>query len=743
MAVLLAAAIAAAGLAVVTDGAVRALCTGLAVSLVASILWIAARDRLQRLQDRRDLQSLLRIAALGFDPLVLTDIDGHICHANAPARDAFGEIENTPLSQVLGTRFATPGGTLRGMMASATGAGTATHEILAAESHLRLSVLASGARFLWRLELIGAVTAPEADTPLAGLCGLTADDSGRIMVANAALRRVSPTLPDTLADLVIDPPFRSGDVHLVRLGAQGVPCRIMPVAESNTGTSYVLVPAATVKSDWTVLDSLPIPVIRLWPDGLVISANAAAVALFDPGTPWPGRFPDLVEGLGRPIEEWLRDVTEGRGAGQPQVLRARTEKADQFLQVTLRPYEAEEGRALLAVLTDATELKSLEAQFVQSQKMQAIGQLAGGVAHDFNNLLTAISGHCDLLLVNRDAGDPEFGDLMQISHNANRAASLVRQLLAFSRTQTLELAALDLRDTLAEMAHLLNRLVGERIQLVQRHDPALALIRGDQRQVEQVLMNLVVNARDAMPDGGEIRIETAMRRLTQAMTRNRATVTPGDYVTVTVSDEGVGIPPDRLDQIFEPFFTTKRPGEGTGLGLSTAYGIVKQLGGFIFCDSIVGSGTRFTLYFGAHCEAAAPAAPTVVPARSPLDVPDRAGVVLLVEDEAPVRAFAARALRMHGHVVLEAGNAEDALKLLDDPAMAIDVFVTDVVMPGLDGPAWVKRALRARPDTRVIFVSGYSEETVSRQRAEIAGSVFLPKPFSLTQLTEAVAQQIT
>jgi two-component system cell cycle sensor histidine kinase/response regulator CckA len=372
--------------------------------------------------------------------------------------------------------------------------------------------------------------------------------------------------------------------------------------------------------------------------------------------------------------------------------------------------------------------------------MQAIGQLAGGVAHDFNNLLTAILGHCDLLLTRHDEGDESFSDLMQINQNANRAAALVGQLLAYSRKQTLQPEQLDLRGVLSDQTHLLNRLVGEKVTLNLSHDPQLWQTRADKRQLEQVLMNLVVNARDAMPKGGMIAIETENLTLEVPWHRDRAVVAPGRYVQVSVSDHGAGIAPEKLQKVFEPFYTTKRAGEGTGLGLSTAYGIIKQTGGFIFVDSTLGEGTRFMLLLPALAPAAqeapdTPAAPRAAPGQS-------SGVVLLVEDEAPVRAFASRALQMRGFTVLEADSGEAALELLADQSVVIDVFVSDVIMPGLDGPGWVRQALSERPDTKVIFMSGYAKESFGEVQTEIANSTFLPKPFSLSELTETVAQQM-
>ena len=377
---------------------------------------------------------------------------------------------------------------------------------------------------------------------------------------------------------------------------------------------------------------------------------------------------------------------------------------------------------------------------MQSQKMQAIGQLAGGVAHDFNNLLTAITGHCDLLLLRHDQGDADYADLVQINQNANRAAALVSQLLAYSRKQTLRPEVMDLRDMLSDLTHLLNRLVGEKVTLSLSHEPVLWSIRADKRQLEQVLMNLVVNARDAMPEGGDIRIETENVTLDEPLRRDRAVVAPGRYVQVTVEDEGVGIAADKIQKVFEPFYTTKRTGEGTGLGLSTVYGIVKQTGGFIFVDSWPGEGATFQLLFPAH--EAVPA--ETVPVEDEIVFDGRSdGVVLLVEDEAPVRAFASRALQMRGLTVLEADSAESALDLLEDAELRVDVFVSDVVMPGIDGPSWVLQALEDRPETRVVFMSGYAEETFGEIQARIPNSTFLPKPFSLTELTETVQQQLS
>ncbi len=495
-------------------------------------------------------------------------------------------------------------------------------------------------------------------------------------------------------------------------------------------------PVVTVGAD---LEDVPVAIMTFGPDGVMRSANLAARELMWNGDARAAMFHDLFEGLGRPVSEWLADVTAGRHPGGSEVLRQRGEP-ERFLQITLRRY-VENGRlGALAILNDATRLKTLEAQFVQSQKMQAIGQLAGGIAHDFNNLLTAISGHCDLLLMRHGREDIDFADLEQIRQNANRAASLVGQLLAFSRKQTLNPEVLDLEDLLADLIHLLNRLMVEKVDLTLAHlgregNRPLGRIRADKRQIEQVLINLVVNARDAMPDGGDVRIETEPVTLAEDLKRDRATVPAGDYTVIRVVDHGIGIPEHQLRQIFEPFFTTKRIGEGTGLGLSMAYGIMKQSGGFIFVDSVLGQGTTFSLYFPVYegdADGSLPSEPKRVAARK------GEGVVLLVEDEASVRAFASRALTLRGYTVLEAASAEEALAKLEDKNLHIDLFVTDVVMPGMDGPAWVRRAHLDRPGVKVVFMSGYADDGLAEDQARVPNSVFLPKPFSLSDLTNTV-----
>ncbi|MDN5568326.1 MAG: ATP-binding protein [Paracoccus sp. (in: a-proteobacteria)] len=498
-------------------------------------------------------------------------------------------------------------------------------------------------------------------------------------------------------------------------------------------------------------DAIPVALLRIEVDGTICRANTTARALLDGMLTKEGvqNLAQLLDGPGRPLSDWLADMCAGRAVNRTEMLRLRHpdsrggDMRDRHFQAALARDPLDQSR-LIVVLTDASALKTLELQFAQSQKMQAIGQLAGGVAHDFNNLLTAISGHCDLLMLRHDKGDPDFADLDQISQNANRAAALVGQLLAFSRKQTLKMQTLDLRDTLADLTHLLNRLVGERVGLTITHDPALRAIRADKRQLEQVIMNLVVNARDAMPDGGDITVRTENLHLASQQVRDRVTLAQGDYVAIRVRDGGCGIAPDHLGKIFDPFFTTKKAGEGTGLGLSTAYGIVKQTGGYIFCDSVQGQGTMFSIYFPAHAhEKLVLKAVALAPAHAgPQLHHGPRGKVLLVEDEAPVRAFASRALKLKGFDVAEAASGEAALDLLHKGDQQIDIFVTDVVMPGLDGPSWVREARKLMPQAKVIFMSGYTEDIFVDGQVPIPDAAFLAKPFTLTELTELVRTQL-
>jgi two-component system, cell cycle sensor histidine kinase and response regulator CckA len=386
---------------------------------------------------------------------------------------------------------------------------------------------------------------------------------------------------------------------------------------------------------------------------------------------------------------------------------------------------------------DTTEQRALQENLAQSQKMQAIGQLAGGVAHDFNNVLTAIIGYSDLLLANHRPTDPSFQDIMQIKQNANRAAGLVRQLLAFSRRQTLRPQTLQLNDVLSELQMLLRRLVGEPVALDVVHSRDLWLVKADLNQFEQVVVNLVVNARDAMPDGGKITLRTRNVPATECGSFKGASVTPADYVLVEVQDTGHGIPADVRDKIFEPFFTTKEVGKGTGLGLSMVYGIVKQTGGYVFCDSEPGKGATFRILLPRHVETETEAPAPKDVAKPAADLTGR-GAILLVEDEEAVRAFASRALASRGYTVLEAESGVEALKVVEEAGGPIDLIVSDVIMPEMDGPTMLTELRRRGVEAKVVFVSGYADDAFARNLPGKQEFVFLPKPFTLKQLVETV-----
>jgi two-component system cell cycle sensor histidine kinase/response regulator CckA len=488
-----------------------------------------------------------------------------------------------------------------------------------------------------------------------------------------------------------------------------------------------------------ILEDLPVALIRLTPDGVIEGVNRAARTLLGSQTLVGKVFSHQVEGLGRSMRVRVEEALKGGSHRTTEMGRYIRNSKEVFLQISLMAMTFANRRCLVVVLSDKTELKILEAQFVQSQKMQAVGQLAGGVAHDFNNLLTAINGHSDLLLLRHTQEDSDYGDLIQIRQNVKRAAALVRQLLAFSRKQTLRPKVLKLSDTLAQLTELLNRLLGEKVNLRIDIDEGLNLVRVDERQLEQVIMNLVVNARDAMLNGGEVLILAKNISLTAPLERDRATVPVGDYVCISVKDSGVGIAPDKVSKIFEPFYTTKKVGEGTGLGLSTVYGIIKQTGGFVFVNSIPGHGTEFIIYLPAYVgQEALPRPEQAAHIVKAAEIRSEGGRILLVEDEPPVRTFAARALKMRGYVVDEAESAEQALAMIEKNAGAYDMYISDIIMPGLDGPTWVSQALQHYPETKVIFMSGYAEDAFEDGKNNKIEAGFLQKPFSLSELNETV-----
>ena len=489
-----------------------------------------------------------------------------------------------------------------------------------------------------------------------------------------------------------------------------------------------------------LLAQLPLGLAMADRDGRLLFANVAFMRAAGREGDAPPVYPtDLVvqEDKG-PISDAIRRFAQGPAASGDIAVRLRAQP-EEPVTLSLAGVRGLGEAAVLLGLTDTTEETRLKRQVAQATKMQAVGQLAGGVAHDFNNVLTAILGICDLMLLRHTPGDSDYDDIQQIRANSNRAASLTRQLLAFSRQQTLRPEVLQLPDVLSDVSHLLKRLIGEKIQLVVKHDRDLGPVRADPSQLEQVIVNLAVNARDAMLSRSEAggKLTLATRRVTAADVRAmRSGIMPqADYTALVVEDTGTGIATDHLGKIFEPFFTTKETGKGTGLGLSTVYGIVKQSGGFIFADSEVGRGTTFTVYLPVHHTAPGESA------AKPVKVEESAqwsggGRVLLVEDEDMVRAVAERALTRAGYTVTTAADGDEGLEAVR-AGTAFDLVVSDVVMPALDGPSMTRAIRTLRPDLPVLFMSGYAEEQL-RKEIDIVNVHFLPKPFTVQQITEKV-----
>lgn len=732
-----------AGVALLIDPGLGRYSVGLVSLLLGcSSLWTLVVSHIDKIARRRLKDSVRALTGHDAAATIMTDLSGEIIYCNDAAADDYKARSSDTLEGSMRFLAASPSVLLSRLKERADTRGSAYEDVNAGSGQVRLSVHRVGLdMLLWRIDKIAEKAVPRNDA--VPLPMLTVGGGNTIVFMNDAARSLFGDLAGTLDLISPKLPMTSGEMHDIRTLSGVQSCLIVEQKGLAGRRDFFVIPSIgsseRAARGWTLFDELPVPLLKLTRDGTIRLCNKQASDLLGCKA-WSGKqITELLEGLGRSIPDWLEDAALARGALHSEFLRVRRADKEVFIQVTLnRAIEGGET-VLIAVLNDATKLKSLEAQFVQSQKMQAIGQLAGGIAHDFNNLLTAISGHCDLLLLRHDQGDSDYSDLLQIAQNANRAAALVNQLLAYSRKQTLRPEMMDLRDAMSDLTHLLNRLVGENVTLSLNHDPTLWSIRADKRQFEQVIMNLVVNARDSMTDGGVIRVETENITHEKAMYRDRAVVAPGKWVKISVTDEGAGIPQDRLQKVFEPFFTTKKTGEGTGLGLSTAYGIVKQTGGFIFVDSECGKGTTFFLMFPAYESVA-----TRIdkPQIATVDNSPTEGIILLVEDEAPVRAFASRALQMRGFTVLEAETGEEALSILADQDLKVDIFVTDVAMPGLDGPSWVKQARRLRPHVRVVFVSGYAQESFADTQARIPNSVFLSKPFSLIDLTETVQQQL-
>ncbi|GAB5388263.1 MAG: PAS domain-containing protein [Alphaproteobacteria bacterium] len=513
----------------------------------------------------------------------------------------------------------------------------------------------------------------------------------------------------------------------------------------------------------------PTGILLLAPDLNIIESNPAFAALVGgAAATLPGQ--NLLEMI---AEDKRGQVSEALGralAGEPLetpleiMLDGRRKTAVHLFARRLQPLVDDDGQdGLICYVIDLTDQKAIESQLAQAQKMQAVGNLAGGIAHDFNNLLTGIGGFADLLLVKHQAGDPDFEYLNQIRQNSNRAADLVKQLLAFSRKQTLVPRILDVSERLADLKMMLNRLIGDDVNLSIRHGRDLGRVKVDPGQFDQVVVNLVVNASHAMPEGGDITVSTQhMEIVEDTPVQGSEIMPPGNYVMIDVQDTGTGIPADVLSRIFDPFFTTKGQGKGTGLGLSTVYGIIRQTGGFVDVVTAMGEGTSFRIYLPRHrvvqeaealpavevdaltrdhtadtTEAVAKPAPK--PAAKPTDLTG-AETVLVVEDEDAARAFTTKALGMKGYNVLEACDGEEALEVIADPPHEIDLIISDVLMPGLDGPSMVKQIRSEGNNVKVLFISGHTEDKLEESDLDPATLNFLQKPYSLKGLTEKVRE---
>jgi two-component system cell cycle sensor histidine kinase/response regulator CckA len=558
------------------------------------------------------------------------------------------------------------------------------------------------------------------------------------------LTRIAPSGETTLTELFdIDLKARDGHIMPARIihrtghdkDGRLQPSRSLVLPHSAKGTDAANT-AITEARLSRFFNTAPMGIAELDGQGIIRNANFNFIAL----SPHAKRGVAL-ESLVAPNQRaMVRDALAalgGAGARSIHVDVSVVSDPPRSVQFMISGHNDKDASFLVFAL-DTTENKSLEVQVAQGQKMQAIGQLAGGVAHDFNNVLTAIIGFSDLLLAKHRPTDPAFADIMNIKQNANRAANLVRQLLAFSRRQTLRPEVLSLTDVISDLGNLLGRLLGEKVELKVVHGRDLGMVKVDVNQFEQVIINLAVNARDAMPNGGTLTVRTSNASVT-AQQSGDLSMPAGDYVLCEVEDTGTGIARDIVDKIWEPFFSTKDVGKGTGLGLSTVYGIIKQTGGFIFCDSVVGQGTVFRIYLPRHHQDKA----ELEEAREERPETRRAdhtgkGTILLVEDEEAVRAFATRALASRGYTVLEAASGEAALAIVAEKGDEVSLVISDVVMPEMDGPTLLKELRKRGVRTKVIFISGYAEDAFEKNLEGELDFAFLPKPFSLKQLAEAV-----
>jgi two-component system cell cycle sensor histidine kinase/response regulator CckA len=518
-----------------------------------------------------------------------------------------------------------------------------------------------------------------------------------------------------------------------------LPALIAPLALAHRSLSTVALLRESEERFRTMFESAPTATMLVHVDGSVITANRSLQALlgytedeFRALPPGDHVHPDDRENGAQLYAELVQGE---RDAYRREAMFVAKDGRTVITHLAAALVRDADGKPnyVIAMAEDMTEQKQLEEQLRQSQKLEAIGRLAGGVAHDFNNMLTAIGGYTAFALEHADAGSPLRSDLMEISKATDRAALLTRQLLAFSRKQVLQPELLNLNGIVLELETMLRPLIGEDIVLTTRLDPALGPIEADPGQLHQVVMNLVVNARDAMPGGGSVAIETANVDVRE---EDDGSVAPGRYVTLTVRDEGEGIDEQTLSQIFEPFFTTKESDKGTGLGLATVYGIVKQSGGYVAVESEVGVGSEFTIYLR-RVDDVRPTRPEVAPAAAAAESPDT-GVrtVLVVEDEDVVRGLVRQVLEGVGFQVLVARSGEEAFALAEQHH--VDVLLSDLMMPNIGGQEVAERLRAAHPELKVLYMSGYAESGILTDGVLPPRTAFLEKPFTFSDLTEKV-----
>ncbi|WP_294089821.1 PAS domain-containing sensor histidine kinase [Sphingomonas sp.] len=717
------------------------------------------------------------LADAAVEAVAITDHGGKLVCANRAYEEAFAGLPTPP-------NLPCAVGGVEALAAAGRAAwrdGAAQVPALSlAEGSVDVTVTRAGAAqnlLIWRFGRPGALGAGQpleaalADTlgnrlTTAGIMAAIVAPDGRVLSANRGLRlRAGGHEEAVLAGRDFAALFHTGAdgaLRFAREGVGGTPLRLVPVPHLEGDGAPLLValldeaaPAPALnpggaEAARALVALMPFGVALIDREGRLLHFNEAfgRVAGADPAAPplYPG---DLVVREDKTaIADAVRRFTGGAAQAAEIAVRL-SARPDEPVALSITGARGLGEAAVLIAVKDSGEESRLKREVAQATKMQAVGQLAGGVAHDFNNILTAILGHCDLMLMRHAPGDSDYDDIQQIRANSNRAASLTRQLLAFSRQQTLRPQVLQLPDVISEVSNLLKRLLGETVMLEVKHGRNLGPVRADPGQLEQVVMNLAVNARDAMVaksprGGGTLTIQTLSVTAADVRRMESEILPVADYTALRVSDTGTGIPPDILPKIFEPFFTTKEVGKGTGLGLSTVYGIVKQSGGYIFADSKPGQGAEFTIYLPVH-RAGAPGRAAPKPKRAEPAPSWGSGTILLVEDEDMVRAVAERALSRQGYGVRTAEHGEAALELLAQMERP-DLLITDVVMPTMDGPTMVRQVRNRYPDLPILFMSGYAEEQL-RKSIDLDNVSFLPKPFSVQQLTEAaqaaLAAQVT